>query len=191
VLFRSDLGPIRYIYSHRLNLGKIRREENILWSFAPHDVAIILRLVKALPTQVISTGGAYVRPEIADVTVTSLHFDSGVAAHIFVSWLNPFKEQKLVIVGSKSMVTFDDVRRELILHEHYIDTSGETAPLRDTGRALSYSLDEPLRIQCEAFLAAITSRQPPRADGQSALRVLRVLEAAQRSLATRGSPTRA
>jgi len=183
------LGRIRYIYSNRTNLGKVRREENILWSFAPHDIAVILRLVGALPFQVIAAGGAYVQPNIADVTVTQLLFDNGVAAHIFVSWLNPFKEQKLVVVGSLRMATFDDVRRELVLHEQHVDVKdGEPVPVRGDGNVIPYAADEPLRLECQAFLDAITTRKPPITDGESALRVLRVLQAAQRSLVTQGHP---
>src|SRR5690606_17150951 len=104
----GELGKVRYIYSNRLSLGKIRREENALWSFAPHDVAIMLRLVGQLPFQVTATGGSYVTPNIADVTVTDLLFDNGVRGHIFVSWLHPFKEQRLVVVGDKKMASFDD-----------------------------------------------------------------------------------
>ena len=99
-LVRSgELGKVRYIYSNRLSLGKVRREENILWSFAPHDIAIILRLMGQMPFQVVACGGSYVQPNIADVTVTNLLFDNGVRAHIFVSWLHPFKEQRLVVIG--------------------------------------------------------------------------------------------
>ncbi len=185
----GQLGKIRYIYSNRTNLGKVRREENILWSFAPHDIAVILRIVGALPFQVIASGGSYVQPNIADVTVTQLLFDNGVAAHVFVSWLNPFKEQKLVIVGSKRMATFDDVRRELVLHEQHVDLKdGEPIPVKGEGSAIAYAADEPLRLECEAFLSSISSRKLPLTDGDSALRVLRVLQAAQRSLVTQGHP---
>jgi predicted dehydrogenase len=185
----GQLGRIRYIYSNRINLGKVRREENILWSFAPHDIAVILRLVGALPFQVIAAGGAYVQPNIADVTVTQLLFDNGVAAHVFVSWLNPFKEQKLVVVGSERMATFDDVRRELVLHEQHVDIKdGEPVPVKGAFTSIAYAPDEPLRIECQAFLDAIASRAAPLTDGTSALRVLRVLQAAQRSLVTQGHP---
>ena len=173
----GQLGAIRYIYSNRLNLGRVRREENILWSFAPHDIAVILRLVRALPFQVSATGGAWLQPNVADVTVTQMRFDNGVSAHVFVSWLNPFKEQRLVIVGSHGMATFDDVRRELVLH----DQAGAGTPIQ-------YAADEPLRLECQAFVDAIASRRPPLTDGDSALRVLRVLEAAQRSLGMQGQP---
>ncbi|MFN0247158.1 MAG: Gfo/Idh/MocA family protein [Kofleriaceae bacterium] len=185
----DQLGRVRYLYSNRTNLGKVRREENILWSFAPHDIAVILRLVGALPFQVIATGGAYVQPNIADVTVTQLLFDNGVAAHVFVSWLNPFKEQKLVVVGSKRMATFDDVKRELVLHDQHVDVKdGEPVPIRGEGTPIPYANDEPLKLECNAFLDAIRTRQAPITDGNSALRVLRVLQAAQRSLVTQGHP---
>lgn len=185
----GQLGKLRYIYSNRTNLGKVRREENILWSFAPHDIAVILRLVGAMPFQVVATGGAYVTPNIADVTVSQLLFDNGVAAHVFVSWLNPFKEQKLVVVGSDRMATFDDVRRELVLHEQHVDVKdGEPVPIRGEGQVIPYAADEPLRNECKAFLDAIVSRKAPISDGPSALRVLRVLQASQRSLVTQGHP---
>lgn len=187
----GELGQIRYIYSNRINLGRVRREENILWSFAPHDLAVILRLVGAMPFQVLATGGAYVQPNIADVTVTQLQFDNGVAAHVFVSWLNPFKEQKLVVVGSERMASFDNVRHELVLHEQHVDLQdGEPIPVRGEGTHIPYALDEPLRLECRAFLDAICSRTPPLTDGGSALRVLRVLQAAQRSLVAQGQPVR-
>lgn len=184
----GDLGAVRYIYSHRLNLGKIRREENILWSFAPHDIAIVLRIL-GMPQRVIAAGGSYIRPEIADVTVTQLQFSDGVAAHIFVSWLNPFKEQRLVVVGSEAMATFDDVRRELVLHDQRIDLSGgEPVTVKGEGTKIVFSGEEPLRLECQAFLESIRTRQPPLTDGPSALRVLATLEAAQASLLTGGQP---
>ena len=95
LIAEGEMGTVRYVYSNRLNLGKIRREENILWSFAPHDISIMLRLIGKLPYEVIATGGAYVQPNIPDVTVTQLLFDNGVRGHIFVSWLHPYKEQRV------------------------------------------------------------------------------------------------
>lgn len=186
---QGQLGKVRYIYSNRLNLGKIARVENILWSFAPHDIAVILRLVGDMPFQVIAAGGAYIQPNIADVTVSHLLFEDGRAAHIFVSWLNPFKEQRLVVVGSKRMATFDDVNKELVLHDLRVDIEeGEPVPVRGEGTAVPYSSEEPLRCECRAFLEAIHARRPPLTDADSALRVLRVLQALQRSLITHGQP---
>lgn len=183
----GELGQIRYLYSHRLNLGKIRREENILWSFAPHDIAVILRLIGDLPFQVIANGGSYIQPNIADVTLTQLSFDNGVSAHIFVSWLNPFKEQKLVVVGSRKMAVFDDVAKSLMLYDQRVDVrEGEPIPIKGEGMAVDFAADEPLRLECQAFLDAIATRQGPITDGESGLAVLKVLQAAQRSLITNG-----
>lgn len=183
----GELGKIRYLYSNRLNLGKIRREENILWSFAPHDIAVILRLLGELPFQVIAHGGSYIQPNIADVTLTQLAFDNGVSAHIFVSWLNPFKEQKLVVVGSRKMAVFDDLAKTLILYDQRVDIqSGEPIPIKGEGQSVAFSSAEPLKLECQAFLDAIQSRQGPLTDGESGLRVLKVLQAAQRSLITNG-----
>ena len=119
----GELGRINYIYSHRLNLGKIRREENILWSFAPHDISMILSLADEEPESVLTTGGNYLHQKIADVTTTHLDFPSGLQAHIFVSWLHPFKDQKLVVVGDRKMAVFDDTqpwKDKLLLYPHQI-----------------------------------------------------------------------
>ncbi len=187
----GELGDLHYIYSNRLNLGKIRREENILWSFAPHDIAIILRLVGELPSRVNATGGAYLQPHIADVTVTNMEFPNGTRAQIFVSWLHPYKEQRLVVVGSKKMAVFDDVRKEnkLVIYEHVIQlVNGE--PVMEKGEGLAQPLEEaePLRRECQHFLDCIQTGAKPLTDGESGLRVLRILEAAEHSLAQNGTP---
>ena len=189
-LVRSgELGKVRYIYSNRLSLGKVRREENILWSFAPHDIAIILRLMGAMPFQVVACGGSYVQPNIADVTVTHLLFDNGVRAHIHVSWLHPFKEQRLVVIGSRKMASFDDVAKKLVLYDQRVDLrEGEPIPVKGNGEEVPFSSDEPLRLECQAFLSAMETRRPPLTDGASGLRVLKVLQAAQRSLVMNGEP---
>ncbi|GIL15777.1 MAG: hypothetical protein BroJett039_09500 [Chloroflexota bacterium] len=185
----GQLGKVQYVYSNRLSLGKIRREENILWSFAPHDIAVILRLMGAMPLQVIACGGSYIQSNIADVTVSNLLFDNGVRAHIHVSWLHPFKEQRLVIIGSEKMASFDDVTKQFMLFDQRVDIQdGQPIPIKGEGESVSFANDEPLRIECEAFLDAIAARQLPLTDGASALRVLRVLEAAQRSLSMNGMP---
>ncbi len=178
----GELGKIRYIYSNRLSLGKIRREENALWSFAPHDISVILRLLGQLPFQVVACGGSYLQPNIADVTVTQLLFDNGVRAHVFVSWLHPFKEQRLVVVGSRRMASFNDVDKELTLYDQYVEIeNGEPIPVKGEGQRISYAPDEPLSLECRAYLHAISSGEEPLTNGQSGLRVLKVLQAAQRS----------
>ncbi|MDX6696399.1 MAG: hypothetical protein QOF02_4002 [Blastocatellia bacterium] len=185
----GELGKVRYIASNRLNLGKVRREENILWSFAPHDIAIILRLMDGMPFQVAAHGGGYVQPNIADVTITHMLFNDGVRAHIYVSWLHPFKEQRLVVVGSKKMASFDDVTKQLVLHDQRVEVQeGQPVPIKGEGELVEFAADEPLLLECQAFLEAIRSRRPALTDGASGLRVLQVLQAAQRSLVMNGEP---
>lgn len=185
------LGSIRYISSNRLNLGKIRREENILWSFAPHDIAVTLRLMKSMPFEVAAHGGSYLQPNIADVTLTHLLFNDGVRAHVYVSWLHPFKEQRLVVVGSKKMASFDDVTKRLLLYDQRVELKkGQPVPIKGHGDAVAFSDAEPLLLECQAFLDAIVSRQSPITDGDSGLRVLQVLQAAERSLLMNGKPVR-
>jgi predicted dehydrogenase len=185
----GELGKVRYIYSNRLSLGKVRREENILWSFAPHDVAVILRLMGSMPFQVAACGGSYLQPNIADVTVTNLLFDNGVRAHIHVSWLHPFKEQRLVVIGSRKMASFDDVAKKLVLYDQRVDIKeGQPIPIKGNGEDVPFPADEPLRLECQAYLSAIAARTPPLTDGRSGLNVLEVLGAAQRSLILNGEP---
>jgi predicted dehydrogenase len=185
----GELGRVRYISSNRLNLGKVRREENILWSFAPHDIAIILRLMGEMPFQISAHGGSYVQPNIADVTITHMLFNDGVRAHIYVSWLHPFKEQRLVVVGSKKMASFDDVTKRLVLYDQRVEVQeGQPVPIKGNGESVEFAADEPLLLECRAFLKAIETRRQPVTDGASGLRVLQVLQAAQRSLMMNGEP---
>jgi UDP-2-acetamido-3-amino-2,3-dideoxy-glucuronate N-acetyltransferase len=191
LIVAGELGDLRYIYSNRLNLGKIRREENILWSFAPHDIALILRLVGEFPTRIAATGGAYLQPHIADVTVTNMEFRSGIHAQIFVSWLHPYKEQRLVVVGSKKMAVFDDVRKEnkLMIYDHQIEfINGEPVMIKSDGVPEKLETAEPLRRQCLEFLDCMESGRKPLTDGESGLQVLRVLAAAEESLSNKGVP---
>jgi len=185
----GELGRLCYLISNRANLGKIRTEENALWSFAPHDIAIILRMVGKMPFEVVATGGCYLQPNIADVTVTQLLFDNGVRAHIFVSWLHPFKEQKLVVIGSRKMASYDDISKELILHDQHVDwKAGQPVPVKGPGTKVEFGTAEPLRLECEHFLDCIKTRKNPLTDGASGLRVLRILQSAQHSLVTNGNP---
>ena len=183
----GTLGKIRYVISNRLNLGKIRTEENALWSFAPHDIAVILRLVGQMPFEVVATGGCYVQPNIADVTVTQLLFDNGVRSHIFVSWLHPFKEQKLIVIGSRKMACLDDIAKKLTLTDLKVDwEEGQPIPVRAEGVEVEFPRDEPLRQEVQHFLDCVDTRRRPLTDGESGLRVLEILHAAQRSLVTNG-----
>ncbi len=189
-LVRSgELGEIRYLISNRLNLGKIRTEENALWSFAPHDIAVILRLVGSMPFEIVATGGSYVQPGIADVTVTQLRFANGVRSHIFVSWLHPFKEQRLVVIGSRKMASFDDVAKKLVLYDQRIDgPPGNPVPVRGDGLQVPFSDNEPLMEECLHFLQCVATRRRPRTDGDNGLNVLKILHASQWSLTNHGRP---
>jgi UDP-2-acetamido-3-amino-2,3-dideoxy-glucuronate N-acetyltransferase len=186
----GELGRIEYIYSNRLNLGKIRREENILWSFAPHDISVILGLVGEMPDAINAQGGNYLHDQIADITVSLLSFPSGVKAHIFVSWLHPFKEQKLIVVGDHQMAVFNDLETEnkLVLYPHAI-TWKNHLPIPTKAKAVSVPVKstEPLREECLHFLQCIETRQTPRTDGNEGLRVLTVLQRCQEALHLKGS----
>jgi len=187
----GELGNVNYIYSNRLNFGKVRTEENALWSFAPHDVAVILRLLGEMPVEVTCAGGSYLTPGLADVTVSTLLFQSGRRAHIFVSWLNPFKEQKLVVMGEQRMAVFNDVTAEdkLVLYDQRVDFHEAMPVLQIDGQqAIALSDDEPLRRECEHFLECVATRNIPLTDAESGVRVLRVLEACQASLQENGRP---
>lgn len=186
MVLSGDLGHINYIYSNRLNLGKIRREENILWSFAPHDISMILSLAGEEPSSIWATGGNYLHQSIADVTTTHLEFPSGMKAHIFVSWLHPFKEQKLVVVGDKKMAVFDDTLPwddKLLIYPHSIRWE-DNIPVPDKAEAERVDIpqSEPLRSECEHFVSCIETGLTPATDGAEGIRVLKVLNAAQQSL---------
>jgi UDP-2-acetamido-3-amino-2,3-dideoxy-glucuronate N-acetyltransferase len=185
------LGHIQYIYSNRLNLGRFRREENILWSFAPHDISVILRLVDEDPIEVMAAGGAYLQPNVADITVTNLLFDNGVRAHIFVSWLHPYKEQRLVVVGSEKMAVFNDLaagEQKLLLYDQGADwVDNRPVPRKGAGTPVIFDAVEPLREELAHFIHCITKRVQPRTDVYNGMRVLKVLHAAQRSLQMGGT----
>jgi len=189
----GELGSIEYLYSNRLNLGKIRREENALWSFAPHDISIMLWLTNSLPIQVNSVGGSYIQPNIVDTTISTFTFDNGVRGHIYVSWLHPFKEQRLVVVGSKRMVVFDDLapkEHKLLMYEKKVSkVNGNFVAEKPEGKTVPFDYDiEPLRSECEHFLQCMETREKPRTDGEEGLRVLKVLQSCQRSLQMNGQP---
>jgi UDP-2-acetamido-3-amino-2,3-dideoxy-glucuronate N-acetyltransferase len=190
LILDGELGKINYIYSNRLNLGKIRREENILWSFAPHDISMILSLVGERPSWVKATGGNYLHRQIADVTVTHLDFPSGTKAHIFVSWLHPFKEQKLVVVGDRKMAVFNDTlgwEDKLLLYPHQIKWMDNIpTPAKADPERVQIPQAEPLRNECEQFLESIISETPPVTDGREGLDVLAVLKASQKSMDNHG-----
>jgi UDP-2-acetamido-3-amino-2,3-dideoxy-glucuronate N-acetyltransferase len=185
------LGQLEYIYSNRLSMGKIRHEENALWSFAPHDISVILALTDQVPVQAAATGGAYLQPNIADVTVSTLLFDNGARSHIFVSWLHPYKEQRLVVVGSKQMVVFEDTRPtdKLMSFDKRIEwRNGSLEAAKPVGTPIAFDAGEPLRRECAHFIECVLERRTPVTNGEEGLRVLQVLQACQRSLQMGGQP---
>jgi UDP-2-acetamido-3-amino-2,3-dideoxy-glucuronate N-acetyltransferase len=191
LIWEGQLGKIQYIHSSRLNLGKLRTEENILWSFAPHDISVILQMLGELPVRVAAHGGSYLNPPHVDTTLSTLDFPSGVKAHIFVSWLHPFKEQKLCVIGSQKMAVFDDLEREkkLVLYAHRVSwVDRKPVAERDGGQVIPLPKDEPLRKECEHFLECVVKGSRPLTHGESGLRVLEVLDACGRSLNQGGSP---
>jgi UDP-2-acetamido-3-amino-2,3-dideoxy-glucuronate N-acetyltransferase len=191
LLREGALGRIEYIYSNRLSMGKIRREENALWSFAPHDISVILSLTGEMPIQVTATGGAYLQPNIADVTVSNLLFDRGVRSHIFVSWLHPYKEQRLVVIGSKQMLVFEDSRadKKLVLYSKDIQLkAGSFEALKPEGKVVEFAPGEPLLNECQHFVDCVADRKSARTPGEEGVRVLRVLQACQRSMQLNGEP---
>ena len=182
----GELGKVQYVYSNRLNLGKFRTEENILWSFAPHDIDVLLLLLGGeMPREVSSHGGYYLHPDIADVTVTTMDFRDGIRAHIFVSWLHPYKEQRLVVVGDKKMALFDDMAADnkLVLYSHRIAwVNRRPVPQPEEPEAVEVPREEPLRLECQDFLECIETRRQPKVDGRKGLQVLEILSACQKSL---------
>ncbi len=182
----NTLGNLRYVYSNRLSTGKIRSEENVWWSFAPHDISMILGLVKSPLAQVQASSSTFVTPNISDFTTTHFIFENGVKAHVFVSWLHPFKEQKLVVVGDKAMAVFDDCEswpNKLTVYHHDLDVSGKVPVIqKGLGQSIEIEVQEPLRQECEHFLACIKGQIQPRTDAQEGIRVLEVLSLAEESL---------
>jgi predicted dehydrogenase len=188
----GELGKINYIYSNRLNFGKVRTEENALWSFAPHDVAVILRLMGQAPVEVSSCGGSYLTSGIADTTLSNLRFENESRAHIFVSWLHPFKEQRLVVVGDKKMAIFNDIAPfgdKLRLYPQNVEFDGSMPILKkEDAQFVEHADTEPLREECKHFLECIQSRNQPLTNAQSGIDVLKVLHACQQSIEQKGVP---
>jgi len=183
---KRELGKILYIYSNRLNIGRIRHEENILWSFAPHDISLILSIVGEMPEKVFSFGGSYLPHKVEDVTLTFFSFANGIGSHIFVSWLNPFKEQKFVVIGNKKMAVFDDTLKDkkLVLYAHKINWSEKEIPTIEKAdeEVIEIEEKEPLREEAKHFLDCVNNRKKPLTDGEEGLKVLKVLNHAQLSL---------
>lgn len=185
----GELGKVEYIYSNRLSIGKLRTEENILWSFAPHDISVMLGLLGEMPAAAACQGGDYLSRGVCDVTVSQFTFSSGVRAHVFVSWLHPFKEQRLVVVGSEKMAVFDDtVKDKLVTYPHKVEWKNRVpTAVKAAVEVVPIETMEPLKAECLAFLECLETRRPALTDGAEGLRVLDVLDACQRSLQAGGA----
>jgi predicted dehydrogenase len=190
----GELGDIHYIYSNRLNLGQLRADENALWSLGAHDVSVVLALAGEEPNVVEARGESYMQRGIEDVVFCFLRFPSGLSAHLHLSWLDPHKERRFTVVGSRRMATFDDMeleRKVTVYDKGFDERSGSYGEyITRTGDIWSPRVanTEPLRVECEHFAACVRDGTTPRSDGESGVRVVRVLEALQRSLETSGRP---
>jgi predicted dehydrogenase len=193
----GDLGDLLYIYCQRVNLGKVRRDENALWSFAPHDLSVVLHLVGQEPIDVVARGSAFLQPDVEDVVFVDLRFPGGKLAHVHVSWLDPHKLRKFTVVGSQKMVVFDDMEasEKIRIYDKGVDRGGQVVPYSDALTVRSgdilipkISLQEPLKLECQHFVDCVRERKQPLTDGLDGLRVVKVLDAAQRSLKAGGAP---
>jgi predicted dehydrogenase len=184
----GELGDIHYIYGNRLNLGQLRAEENALWSLGAHDVSVLLYLADEEPFELNARGESYMREGVEDVVFAFMRFPSGVAAHLHLSWLDPHKERRFTVVGSKRMATFDDMdlERKVTVYDKGFDQKADTYGeyITRSGDIWSPRVpnDEPLRLECEHFVACVREGRAPLSDGESGLRVVRVLEGLQQSL---------
>lgn len=194
----GELGKVHYIYTQRVNLGIIRQDENALWSFAPHDLSVILKLFEEMPVVVSANGESYIQKDIEDVVFLSLHFADGKMANIHLSWLDPHKIRKITIVGSKKMVVFDDMEasEKLKVYDKGVrspsyDTYGEYLSLRFGDITIpNIKMVEPLRAEAEHFIKCIETREKPKTDAKDGLEVVKILVAAQESLKQKGVPIR-
>lgn len=192
----GELGDIYYIYTQRVNLGRIRGDENALWSFAPHDISQILYMLGLDPIDVSARGQSFIQDGIEDVVFLSLFFENRIMAHIHISWLDPHKTRTTTVVGSKKMAVFDDTAASEKLRIY--DSCAMPQQARSYGEAIQVrfgeiriprvSTAEPLKIECQHFLDCVAHRRTPRSDAADGLRVVRILEAAQQSLEQDGIP---
>jgi predicted dehydrogenase len=194
---KGRLGRLRYMYCQRVNLGVVRKDENAWWSLAPHDVSVILFIFQAEPVTVTAQGQAYLREGVEDVVFAQLKFADGRMAHIHVSWFDPHKIRKMTLVGADKMATFDDMdaSEKIRIYDKGADVSGSVVGFEQSVNIRSGDIlipktpgGEPLRAECLHFLDCVEHGKTPRSDGRDGLRVVRVLEAAERSLKAGGAP---
>ena len=197
IIASGEIGQVYYINATRVNLGLYQPDVNVVWDLAPHDVSILLDILDMQPVAASARGGMYVRPGVHDVAYLSIFYPDGVLADLRVSWLDPNKIRRFTIVGSKKMIVYDDIKPvdKIMIYDKgvdvqpYTDTYEEFQLAYRTGEGCPYPLEwrEPLRVECEDFLESIQQRRRPKSDGYQGLRVVQVLEAAQRSLNNEGT----
>ncbi len=182
----GKLGRLRYIYSNRLSLGKIRKEENALWSFAPHDISMILSLARRMPEKITATGGQYLHDGVADTTLSHLSFSDNLQAHIFVSRLHPYKEHRMVVIGDRGMVAFNDAAtgaEKVLSYPHMLEWNGDIPNVSKADAVpIPYGTEEPLNLECAAFLDAVVNGTSPPSNADEGVRVLKVLDACQKAI---------
>ena len=174
------LGKIHYLYSNRLSLGQVRKEENVLWSFAPHDIEMLLTITEQTPKLVLASGSQMLQQGVDDLVQVRLEFSKGLQGHVLLSWINPIKEQRLVVIGEQAMAVFDGVSGALSIQE--CSFSPRTGLVKGEVETIDAPEVEPLRLECMAFLESIRSRRPSKTNARQSLNVVAVLEAAQASL---------
>lgn len=207
---QGEIGELRYVYSQRLNLGQVRRDVNALWNFGPHDLSILAYWLGSEPERVVARGYSYVQPGIEDVVFMTLDYPRGIGANVHISWLDPLKVRRMTVVGSEKMVVYDDVSSDarITVYDKTINRSPVDSGSRDTGSLGRFETfgefqllmragdvvipridyPEPLRVECQHFVDCVRSGETPLTDGRHAMEVVRVLEAAQRSLDADGAP---
>ena len=177
---QDRLGELRYLHSNRLSLGQVRREENVLWSFAPHDIEMLLTLTGTVPTRVLAQGSRILTPNIEDLVQLRMDFTDNLRGHVFISWLHPIKEQRLVVIGTKALAVFDGVTGGLSLQECSWDPI--EGLIKGPHETLEVNNVEPLALECQAFLDTIRSRRPARTHARQSMPVVSILQAAQESI---------
>ena len=194
IVEEGGIGKLRYLYSNRLSLGKVRSEEDVIWSFAPHDISMVLSLAGEEPLTVNVAGAEILQSKIMDTATIHMEFASGLKSHVSVSWLHPYKEQKLVVIGDSGMVVFDDTREwreKLAIYRHTIKPNGNFAPelYKSEVEYINVPAAEPLRVECQHFVNVVNNNVTPRTNAEEGLRVLKVLSAATLSRSKNSSVT--
>jgi len=186
---KGEIGELQYLYSNRLNLGKVRTEENVFWSFAPHDIAIFQYLTDSFPIKINANGSTFLQEGIPDSTMTQLEYENGVKGHIFVSWLHPFKEHRLVVIGSHGMLSYEDSSNDKLLKfykKRYL--MNQNNPIKDDGEIniIEFDKKQPLELELKYFIDHLDGSKVNISNGNNALEVVKILEDATNSLLNEG-----